>query len=485
MSSHHTDTLNWDTVFAIPISKVNEAIVHQHTSPKSFNYISKSNDKINGNFGDWQIVKGGDGSLIYFSIPVSNVVGESPLVGGFAWERFSLTVEVKLKFLEEQMGEDSKMHLKIRSQGSNNDPVASTKGITIEKNTVTGENIEPTGDCVDMLGTEGTESIISEFISYWLNDNIIEFDHIFATVNLNNYIDKDAEWAWCKPTDVDYAYVDRDTEESLLGILCMTGGRKVTESNLQQIDPYVIPEKSIAGFIIAEKRILQDLVLPTLPMKWKKSSVEDYEIVNDADTDTGKYQYVLQLKEGKNIELDPISHAGSTYTPYMKKMKIALEEDQLIFESYTETNVGMGVTAWCRTTHWYTISLNTDKNGKQTLIYEKHKDPTVEHGTSTSSTTEVLEGLIILAGVIATFILGLLTDGVAFVVGAIIIGILTGVAAASPKIIEIANSDISPDIDLMITNATSPIQWNGSGVFNLNYAGLAGPLQLGGMPNFS
>ncbi|WP_137842864.1 TULIP family P47-like protein [Bacillus sp. 2SH] len=487
MGLHNTDTLNWDTVFALPISEVNKTIVSQKASPKKFG-CHTTRGSIAGVFEEWQIIKGGDGSLIHLSIPVNNVTGIYE-EDSFSWKRFRMIVEVALNFLPQELPAVSSnvYQLKLKTTSNNPDkPIVSILSIQKEKD-LNGNIIKPTGALVDNEAEEA-EVYIKHFMLQWLKNNLKEFNHVFATVNLNKYISHDSQWAWCKPSYVDYAYLDSDDEAkkaSLLGILCMTGGRPVTEQQLRQIDPFVIPEKSIAGFLISEKRILNDLVLPTLPLKWKNSSVNDYEVVNSRSADSGQYQYVLQLKQGKRIELDKVKDKlGVSHTPYMTKLKIILEADQVIVETHAETDVGMGITSHCSATHWYAITLGEKQNGKQTLIFKKAKEPIINQNTEQSNATKIEEAIIVIIGVIVTAILTVFTSGVVFVVGAIIIGLLTGAAALLPQVIENLNTATSPDIDLMVYNATSPIKWAGSDVFKLDYAALAGPLQLGGTPNF-
>lgn len=479
-----TSTLNWDTVFAIPIPKVNGAIVAHKSSPAGFAYADKNGDSVQGKFGDWQVVPGGDGALVWMSLPVTGVTGTSATLGAFNWSQGELIVEVRLEFIPhtdaaaDQTAAGTKpMALKVKATSASPiDPVVSLKTALFTQ--------APTGDAVDTFGADVVEAVIPALIVSWLNANLADFAHVFAVVDLNEYIDKTAAWAWTKPTYIDYAYTDGPTAaESILGVLCMTGGRTGTVQQIQAIDPAAIPGGSIAGYLIAEERLLQDLMLPTLPMKWTRSTVDDYEVVVGGDTSTGKYQHVLQLKSGRSIQLDPVTHDGSQYTPYMKSMQIAVEESQLIFETYTETDVGMGVTAWCRTTHWYTLALGTSQQG-QTLIYQQAQAPVTEQGTQASEGTEIEKWMIIVAGVLATAVLAVVTDGAALAVGAVVIGLLTGLAATAPDIIAAVNTDTSPSLDLLTFNATDPIRWTSSGVFNLNYAGLNGPLQLGGTPNF-
>jgi len=471
-----TNTLNWDTVFAIPIPYVNSAIVSKKSSPAGFNYSSPKGDTVKGTFSDWQIAPGGDGALIWMTIPVSLVSGSCEL-GGFAWEQGKLIVEVRLEYLPHENIENL-FNLKVKSKSVDPaNPVVSLKTAIFTK--------PVTGKAVDNFGASVVQSVVTTLIIDWLNEHLIDFDHVFAMVNINEKIDKDAQWAWCKPSYTDYAYCDAQSpDKSILGVLCMTGGRKAGLAQLQQIDPYVIPNGGKAGFLVSPARFLHDLMLPTLPFKWKYSTVNDYEIKSDADTQTGKYQHVLKLKDGENIRLDDVEHAGSVFTPYMTKMSITNEDEQLIFSTYTETDVGEGVTAWCQTTHWYTIEVGSNKNG-QTLKYREVKTAVVEHGTHTSLGTEILKWMIIVAGVIATVVLCFVTEGAALVVGGVIIGVLVGVAVASPDIIAAVDNNTAPNLDLLTLNTTDPIKWSAQNVFSLTSVQLNNALQLGGDPDFS
>lgn len=67
-----------------------------------------------------------------------------------------------------------------------------------------------------------------------------------------------------------------------------------------KVDAYVIPESSNAGFLIAEERFLLDVLLPTLPMKFESSTINDYEVIN-ASGEAGQYQYILRLKKTEKL----------------------------------------------------------------------------------------------------------------------------------------------------------------------------------------
>ena len=468
---NNTSTLNWDTVFAVPITSVNKAIKDMKSSPSSFSYSSEKSS-ISGNYSDWAITTGGDGGNIYMVIPITDLCGICSF-GEFSCSSLKVIAEVKLEFIHSDEGDDYYDLVVKSSDGTSENPIISIKNIIPDE--------AFTGDAVEMVGEETVISVFSALIDACLTANLYEFAHVFATVNLNDYIDKYDQWAWCKPSFVDYAYSECENAKSnsMLGVLCMTGGRTATAAQLQQIDPFVIPEKSNAGYLVSPARLLLDLMLPAFPIYWKKAKIDDFELIEKASTDTGKYQYVLALKENKSIRLDDVQNNGISYTPYIKELSIDFDGTDLIFNSYTETDVGMGVTAWCRATHYYTIELSENQNG-QTLIYKEIKPAETSNGTYSSTATKIEEALILLASVVITIILGLVTDGVGFFVGSVIIGCLTGIALAAPEMIDLVNSDTSPSIDLMINNLSNPIRWNASDVFRLDYAGINNGLQLGG-----
>lgn len=482
-----TSTFQWDTVFAIPIDHVNEAIIQQKASPKTFDYSDNKGDKIYGNFKDWQIVENGDGKNINMSIPITQVSGS---ISGLTFSLLNAQIiaQVNLEYipadLEDQNSIVSPLHLKIKSKSD--DPTAPV--VSLYSSIFSSS---PTGQAVKIIGETAVKAIITGLIKAWLNENLIDFAHVFCTVELNKYIDKTEGWKWTKPTDVSYAYVDGTNDKnSILGILAMTGGRKRSVQQSDIIDANAIPEGSVAGFLVAEKLFLQELILPTIPLHWKNASTDQFEIVPNGDTSSGRYEWVLQLKKDESFDIRSVQYKDGSgdmveNTPQMKTLSIATDGLTITMTAYTETDVGAGVTAWNKSTHQYKIILGKNGKGEQTINYESYGTPVTTHGAYKTEGAKILEWMSIAVGVIATIVLGVMTDGAGFVVGALIIGVLTGLAADSPDIVKAVNSNASPGTDFLSFNSTNPIKWANSKVFDLTLVRLNGPFQMGGDPNFS
>lgn len=486
--NHQTTTLNWDTVFAVPISVVNQSIKDNKSSPKNFEFQDLGGSKCNGDFKDWQIITGGDGTNIRMKIPISNFeayISNKYFSGTGGFESAEMNIQVKLNYLPHDEISKNKdielVDLKVRTES--NDPVDPVV-IALSLQNINDYHFN-SGNKINKDMFIDEEDIIKdlfmELIKNWLNENLNLFNHIFSVVNLNLYIKEYSQWSWCKPSYVDYAYVDinGDLEKSLLGVLCMTGGRKGSINQQQKLDPYAIPENSQCGFLIYEERVLKDVLLPTLPMKFENSTIQDYEIIN-ASGESGQYQYILKLKKDRNVKLERVEANGSKYDPYMTEMSLSLVNDTLKLEAVTETSVGMGGIVGCRTTNWYKLILAENGNGEQTISYEEVGEPTVINYVVKEGENWVWDVIAVITGAIAIAVLSIFTGGAILFIGGIVIAFLTGFIAKTPDMILGWNLKTSPSIDMMLENSTSQIIWNAREIFNLDYVALNGPLQLGG-----
>ena len=100
-----TPTFGWDTVFAIPIERVNKAIAANKVSPAKLAYKSTgaSAFHMEADFGDWQVIPEGDGPIVRMALPMKNLTGSYVDTKGqshsFTCADLVGVIEVKLNFL--------------------------------------------------------------------------------------------------------------------------------------------------------------------------------------------------------------------------------------------------------------------------------------------------------------------------------------------------------------------------------------------------
>jgi hypothetical protein len=93
----------------------------------------------------------------------------------------------------------------------------------------------------------------------------------------------------------------------------------------------------------------------------------------------------------------------------------------------------------------------------------------------------IMETVLGIIAAIAFVVVGIATFGAAFVVGAIIIGLLAGAVALTKMIIDEIGTANAPASGALVLNSTAPITWTGDKAFHLTSAGLNGSMQLGGV----
>ena len=306
-------------------------------------------------------------------------------------------------------------------------------------------------------------------LTAWLNQNLQYFDHIFATVNLNRVADTGA-FQWLFPTASDYAYQDRSTlEDSVLAVLCMTGGRPFA-TLITELTPNAIPSGGRAGFLINKARFLEEMVLPNMIHAFPGCAVSDFALAADNNS--------LDLVNSFSM---PSTSGGSKYSTDVTALTITIVGRNVVMHSESNTEVSPGLTSYNSSDHTYTIALVITPNGKQTLAFQEVGTPVESNWTEKSEAFVILQWMEVAVGALATIVLGFMTAGAGFVVGAIIIGALVGLATQVPGIISTIGTDDAPDLTLLSMNSTDPITWQDSKNFSLTSASLNDSLQLGGV----
>ena len=457
-----TSTYGWDTAFAIQYKDANAAIVKARSSPKSFSQSAPDGScSASGTFGDWQLA-GGDGVDLHMSIPLANGTAH------FNGQSFDLAgaiaiVEIQLNYLPPPSA--------ASQSPSDHD---------LKPKTSPGDDTEP-ASVLQILGTATLtgmqKTVVQGLLGLWLNDNLSSFDHTFSAVTLNRFVDK-AAFKWLAPTSTGYACLKRSTaDSSILSVLCMTEGRSPA-SLASQVSPNAIPESARSGFVIAQERFLEKMVLPGLPSAFPGSKLSDFAMSSDRTK-------VINVNP---VKTKPVKNAGSTYHPEVTDLEISVQGDQIVVYSKTKTDIALGSYSEVEVTSFQKLKLVNRPDGKQTLSYEEAQSPIKNHTLKTTQTGKDLHLIVTVAAVILTIVLTIATDGAFLIVALIIVGLLVGLMAAIPaQISDVVGKKISnnsPSMALLTDNAVTPTVWAASGSFSLTSAVMAGSLVLGGDPGF-
>jgi hypothetical protein len=481
--SQETNTLGWDTVSSIPVKYVNQAIVTQNSSPANMEYNSLDGLKLSCLFDHWQISSGGNasGQEVKFMLPCKNmqVSTKSSLFGEntATWEDVKIYIYLYLQWVPAPAVDQTKTtvkthHLVPRLSALEKDlPIASY--ITYESQST------PAGTLVTSFDNEQVFSnLIGGMLCNWVSENLDKFAHIFAFVDLNEELDKNLAWAWCKPSDVGYAYISGNSPgSSLLGVLCMTGGRTAGAGQAYEVDQNIIPAGAIGGYLVSDKRFLMDMVLPILPKKFTRAKTSYWSVTNPSTKD-GKYTYTLTLQQ--SFQLDDIVHDGNTYSPEMTTFDVQMVGGYVEITTETSTEINQWVTSYCNTTHKYKITLDSSD---QILSWTSLGDPVVIHHI-VDNTPEGYKIAMDIIGAVLAVVITVCTEGAGIVLGAIVAGMFTGLANID-EAIAASNTDTSPDpCTAFASNLHGAIRWPLGSTFHLDSATINGPLQLGFNPQF-
>lgn len=456
IAQNTVETYGWDTIFAIDIEQLNTAISEVTEIPQSLDLKSSGMD-VTIDFGKWTIGNGGDGKIINFILPIMS--------GNLNMGSHSINIpegnailEVELDFFD--------------TDNQTNDPNISTKHLKLSQSKTNSEGNSPvTVTKVEFDKTNNDvilQGLLLEKLQDWIDTNIHIFDVIFATVNLSNSIDT-GNFSWVKPTSVDYAFIsNEDQSKSYLGILSMTEGRS-TNGLTPQLSPFTLIPKSSLGYLISSERCLTKLIKP---------SVTGYFTGLKSNALTlSKDETALNLAANSSIPIE-IKHKGKTYDCKLQDLDISITGNQFKIHFKSETEIDLDITSHIESTHTYNIIEKTLSNGKKSIAYNQVGKPVVNKWTTQPEGYEIAEIVIAIIAAIVIIILGILTDGAAFIIGALIIGLISGLAMATPKIISTVGKDDAPDLNLLTTNINKPIIWPGQNKFNLTSAQLNGCLQL-------
>jgi hypothetical protein len=462
MAGAEAPTDGWDTVFAIHTDAVNEAIAKAGSSPTKF-AVEVTSDQIagTGTFGAWSVTTGGSDKLINMSLPVPVATLTMPDGSTVTLNDSTVKITVNLEFVA-------------------NDANANSKSLVVAATAPPGQaavTVDSVAYAKPKSVTMLQNAVFMELMTTWLNANIGDFNHVFAVVDLNRTADK-AAFQWLSPTTVSYAYTDLVGQSGgILAVLCMTEGRSAA-GLAQQVPSSAIPSGANAGFLISANRVLNKLILPAMPQVFSGSTAQDFQLSATGDSIENANATATFSVTDSN---------GDSHTATIQNLLIQMDVAQINFSLTCYGDSVAGITPYCETNSAFAIDLVAQKGGTggaQTLGFTQITNSVTHWTTESPDAKKTSEILAIISGIILA-IATVLTDGLAFIAVALIVGLVSGGDVLTETIVKMAENDEAPSIDSAILNATAPISWAGASSFSVTSASLNSSLQLGGTLSLS
>jgi hypothetical protein len=463
-------TLGWDTVFAVPATKVNQHFTQSKLYPTDFTGSYSGTlytVTISGNFGPWTIALGGSGAIINLSIPVAS--GTMKATSDYNLQGAALIVQVKLNYLPQpSLGTKGTPN---RLQVANK-PMDGTGHVALVTQLTIPNQQDPTV-------LQAAQGAFQDFF----DKNLARITYVFNTVNLNAVADT-AAFQWLKPTTTDYAYFDAPTlDRAVFGVLCMVNNND-PGTNASEIAPGAIPKRSgittDSGFSIGSQLFLREMVLPVMSASFQAKNPkvkidQSYFNIQNNDTD---------IVNAKNIPLGTVEYGGIPYYPECTSLRVTLQATELVVYTLIHVNISPGIDAYTEQTSYFTVGLKTGSDGKQYLDFEKSGGSVPHSWNDIAPGVEITEFIIGIIGGVIGILIGALGQTAGYIIAGILVAILAGVLAAVPLLIELvqANGVVGniPPISALVTSATNDIQWSDGQAFNLGFVQLNGTLQLAG-----
>jgi len=477
--THEATALDWDTVFAVTYDDVNDAIKKRKLYPPKLKAPASGPFKftVDADFGSWQMFPGGNGSEVYFLLPITDLEANYELKGkpgALTCAAMSITVAVKLALLPHHgpatdpdgkplppAAQGTTRHaLKLRVDGTTpRDPIASIVNI---------EYLKPLYDKGTTTVDSDAEVPLQTALDAWLKSQIHTFEHIFAFVDLNNQIDH-GDFAFTKPHTTSYAVCDTiDKKSGFLAVLSMTSGDPVPE--IQQVSTYAIPDGATASFLIRGKRFLVDMVKPGLLHMWPNLKDHMLEVSKDAKS--------LRMKEGFAPMLPQVTtDDGDSYTPQLMSFNCEIKGNELIVTTSTQVEVSTGIYGTCFSQTYYELFIGKNKKGKQIINYKQSRKPSIQKGHWSKPGIEILQTILTIIGIVLGILAIFLTDGAATIAVAAMLYAMIGHFVVSS--LQDDALDAAPGLSEMVKNFTGPVVWT-TRKMKLSSSGLHGSLQLGG-----
>ncbi len=329
-------TNGWDTVYALRVGLINEALTEYFGPGGAFAsklQFSQSMDPtnslaVNGQFGPWQITTGGSGQQVNLTVPITSGTATLENLGlpqsTYDLAGSSLTVEVNLGYHAVSAAANAAQpatttaQLKVVTSGS-----APSAGSAADIQSAAGASAGSGSGSVVVTVMNGfnpagltaeqnliAANFVKSLVQEWIAANLWMFDYVFLTVDVAETAAQ-GEWSWIRPTYVGYAVTDLldangntlPVENSLIAIMSMTEGR-VPGPDLQVspvVSPNCIPTNAgvNAAFLVQPSLLLTKVIAPNMPALFENATADDFTTSTTNLTVSNANPLTLQL------EMDP------------------------------------------------------------------------------------------------------------------------------------------------------------------------------------
>jgi hypothetical protein len=307
------DTNGWDTVFVADISQINLSLLgsvsrllpnFQFEDPSSAFYAM-------GELGNWQIVPGGSGSLLFLQITIANgTLADAGHI--YDTSGLQLVYKVALNLMPApDLPQNQQLRFHFRAFA---DDVTTNDGtIALVKTT------DPSGKLTTVQAA-GIGSAVGKALVEGAN----QVSFIFATINplAASGID------WLVPQQSTYSYADVvGSDRHWLGILSVNSGRPISGLSTT-IDPSLLGPGQTVGLALSEGLFEAHMLIPALASALQTSP----NYFGFANTAKGP-----GVVSNTPFDLPAVHDAGESYTPHITAVEAVIKD----------TNLELGISGTC------------------------------------------------------------------------------------------------------------------------------------------
>ncbi|CBG72874.1 MULTISPECIES: TULIP family P47-like protein [Streptomyces] len=435
-------TLGWDTISAVALTDVNNAIAKYGTSPHAWDGTVRRTKfspevALSGQFEPWTLTTGGTGSKVIMKIPFSAEVvivdGEDKtdyvVKGGTAGVEVDLAFDPAQQLRVDTLPDDGKLAL--------------VTDVAF---------VQPAAGDMPDEDREWLNKTLKYLLEQWLNApaNLGQFQHVFTAVDLNS-AEAMGDLAWLVPTHTSYAYINgKNEDDSYLGVLCMTENRDPGNAP-QELAPGAMlgDQQKWSGFTVSKDRFMHKMVLPGLQHHFPDAKLTVKNGVFTAESE-------FRMAE---IDVD-----GDSYQPVATLFSVSVDYDRITTHMQLHIPVNGHIDGYAKIEYAIQPTLGQNSKGQACVTYR-----VVQQDLSQWTTTDGIFGDFELwLGKIADGLGGMLRSVVGDiglkVLGSILFG---GVFALMDGLegMDVEKAlDHLPTADSFAQDATLPIAWTNADV---------------------